>query len=110
MRLAANHAIGRQAINQAETLGFSRITGSIIPITFDFYWQPPVHPYDPGRPSALLAEAGHPTGFDAGDYFVDAPLTTVGATVVHDLQKAGIRSRLRPSQRAAFAKPYGEKK
>jgi len=110
MRLAANHAIGRQAINQAETLGFSRITGSIIPITFDFYWQPPVHPYDPGRARALLAEAGYPNGFDAGDYFVDAAFTTVGEAVVNDLQKAGIRSRLRPIERAAFFKTYGEKK
>ena len=31
VRLAANLAIDRQAINQAETLGFSKITGSIIP-------------------------------------------------------------------------------
>jgi peptide/nickel transport system substrate-binding protein len=29
--LAANHAVDRQAINQAVTLGFSKITGSIIP-------------------------------------------------------------------------------
>src|SRR6185436_9856130 len=31
VRLAANLALDRQAINQAETLGFSKITGSIIP-------------------------------------------------------------------------------
>jgi peptide/nickel transport system substrate-binding protein len=47
VRLAANHAIDRKAINDAETLGFSKITGSIIPQSFDFYWAPPVHPYDP---------------------------------------------------------------
>src|SRR6266545_1492789 len=38
VRLAAHHAIDRQAINQAQTLGFSKITGSIIPTSFDFYW------------------------------------------------------------------------
>src|SRR5438876_1305551 len=37
VRLAANYAVDRQAINQAETLGFSRITGSLIPTSFDFY-------------------------------------------------------------------------
>src|SRR5262249_16939755 len=42
-RLAASYAVDRQAINQAETLGFSKITGSIIPDSFDFYWQPPVY-------------------------------------------------------------------
>src|SRR6202007_1718487 len=31
VRLAANHAIDRQAINQAETLGFSKMTYSMIP-------------------------------------------------------------------------------
>jgi len=34
--LAANHAMDRPAI--AETLGFAKITGSIIPSTFDFYF------------------------------------------------------------------------
>src|SRR5712692_3817886 len=47
VRLAATYAVDRQTINQAETLGFSRITGSIIPTGFDFYWQPPAYPYDP---------------------------------------------------------------
>src|SRR5919197_1798129 len=34
VRLAANHAINRQAINEAETLGHSIISGSIIPRQF----------------------------------------------------------------------------
>jgi peptide/nickel transport system substrate-binding protein len=110
VRLAANHALDRAAINQAETLGFSRISGSIIPTTFDFYWQPPVHPYDPRRARMLLAEAGYPNGFDAGDYFVDATLASVGEAVVNDLQKVGIRSKLRPVERAAFYKTFGERK
>jgi len=37
VRLAVNHAIDRQAINQSITLGFSRMTGSIIPMDFEFY-------------------------------------------------------------------------
>src|SRR5262249_27701506 len=36
VRLAVNHAIDRQAINQSLTLGFSRLTGSIIPRDFEF--------------------------------------------------------------------------
>src|SRR5213594_1568021 len=35
VRLAANYAVDRQAVNQAATLGFSKITGSIIPTSFD---------------------------------------------------------------------------
>jgi ABC-type transport system substrate-binding protein len=34
VRLAANYAIDRNAINRAETLGFSKITGSVIPSSF----------------------------------------------------------------------------
>src|SRR5262249_21330403 len=44
VRLAANLAIDRQAINQAETLGFSRLTSSMIPSHFDFFWAPPPIP------------------------------------------------------------------
>src|SRR5207302_1177597 len=36
VRLAACHALDRQAINQAETLGFSRLTGNIVPRIFQF--------------------------------------------------------------------------
>jgi peptide/nickel transport system substrate-binding protein len=109
VRLAANHAIDRTAINQAETLGFSKITGSIIPSTFDFYWQPPAYAYDPGKARQLLAEAGHPKGFDAGEYFCDVAYANLGEAVVNYLQAVGIRIKLRPLERAAFFKGYGEK-
>ena len=95
VRLAANHAIDRQAINQAENLGFARLTGSIIPATFDFYWQPPGHPYDPARAKQLLAEAGYPNGFDAGDYFCDAAITYQCEPIATYLNGVGIRARLR---------------
>ena len=41
MRQAANLAIDRKGMNQALSLGYCKITGSIIPDTFEFYWQPP---------------------------------------------------------------------
>src|SRR3989442_10324200 len=62
VRLAATLAVDRQAINQAESLGFSKITGSIIPTSFDFYSQPSVHPFDPARARQLMAEGGLPKG------------------------------------------------
>ena len=51
VRLAANHAVDLAAINQAETLGFSKLIGSIIPYTFDGFWQPPIYAYDARAPS-----------------------------------------------------------
>ncbi|HEY7365904.1 MAG TPA: ABC transporter substrate-binding protein [Methylomirabilota bacterium] len=110
VRLAANHAIDRQAINQADALGHARIGWSIIPSSFEFYWQPPGYGYDPARARQLLAQAGYPNGFDAGDYFCDAALTNLGEPVVNYLNAAGIRAKLRPIERAAYFKGFAEKK
>ena len=110
VRLAANHAIDRQAINQAENLGFAKITNSIVPFTFDFYWQPPLHAHDPAKARQLLAEAGYPNGLDAGDYSVDAAFTNVAEATVNSLQMVGIRAKVRPLERAAFFKTFAEKK
>ena len=41
VRQAASLAIDRKTINEALTLGYSHLTGSIFPENFDFYWQPP---------------------------------------------------------------------
>ena len=110
VRLAATHAVDRQAVSQAQTLGHSKITGSIIPTSFDFYWQPPAIAYDAARAKQLLAEAGFPKGFDAGDFWIDAATSSYAEPVQNYLQAAGIRTRLRPLERAAFLKAYQEKK
>jgi peptide/nickel transport system substrate-binding protein len=110
VRLAANLAINRDAINKAETLGYSRITGSIIPHGFDFAWQAPLYPYDPAKARQLLAEAGYPNGFEAGDFFADNVLATVAEAVTNDFRAVGIRTKVRPIERAAFFGQYREKK
>jgi peptide/nickel transport system substrate-binding protein len=110
VRLAANHAINRQAINEAETLGFSRITASIIPHRFDFAWPAPLYAYDPNRAKQLLAEAGYPNGVEAGDFFADNVTTTVAEAIINDFRSVGIRTKLRPMERAAFFGQYREKK
>ena len=108
LRLAVTHAIDRETMNQAETLGLSRV-GGISPIAFEFYWQPPVPAYDPERAKKLLAEAGYPRGLDAGDYFCDGSYANVGEAVVNYLGAVGIHAKLRPLERAAFYKGYREK-
>ena len=110
VRLAVNLAIDRAAINQAETLGFSKINHSIIPSSFDFFWQPPAYAYDPARARQLLAEAGYPNGFDAGDYNCDVSYANLAEAVVNYLKAVGIRAQLRPLERAAFFAQYREKK
>ena len=110
VRLAANHAMDRQAVNEALTLGFSRITWSVIPQSFEFFWPPPAYAYDPAKARRLLAAAGYPKGLDAGDLWCDAATTTMSEALAGYLQAAGIRVKVRPLERAAFFKAYQEKK
>jgi peptide/nickel transport system substrate-binding protein len=109
VRQAAGLAIDHDTINQALTLGHSRVTGSIIPDNFGYYWKPPTPKYDPAKAKKLLAEAGHANGFDAGDYYCDASYANVAEAVMNNLQAVGIRARLRPLERAAFFKGYSER-
>ena len=109
VRQAANLALDCKTINEALTLGYSKLTNSIVPASYDFYWQPPPALYDQAKAKQLLAEAGHPGGFDAGDYYCDSSYANVGEAVLNNLQEVGIRSQLRPIERAAFLKGWGDK-
>jgi peptide/nickel transport system substrate-binding protein len=110
VRRAANLAIDRKTINEAQTLGFSKLTGSLIPDSFEFYWAPPAPVFDPAAAKKLLDEAGHPNGFDAGEYACDSSYANLGEAVINNLREIGIRANLRPLERAAFFEAYGNKK
>jgi peptide/nickel transport system substrate-binding protein len=111
VRRAASIAIDRTRINQALTLGYSRLTGNpFVPDTFDYYWQPPAPVYEAAKAKQLLVEAGHPNGFDAGELYCDSSYSNLAEAILNNLAEVGIRVRLRPLERAAFIKGYGEKK
>ena len=109
VRLAANLAIDRKSINDAEYLGFAKVSSSIIPHTFAFYWPAPAYPYDPARAKKLLAEAGYPRGFDAGEIACDAIYAPTVEVVINNFQAVGIRAKLLPLERAGFYKADQEK-
>ncbi|HEX6440677.1 MAG TPA: ABC transporter substrate-binding protein, partial [Stellaceae bacterium] len=111
LRKAASLAIDRKSINQALTLGFSKLTGNpFVAETFEFYWQPPDPAYDPAKAKQLLAEAGQPNGFDGGEFYCDSSYANLAEAIVNNFGEVGIRAQLRPIERAAFLKGYAEKR
>ena len=110
VRQAAGYALDRAGLNQAETLGLSRPTGGLIPRVLDFAraYDPPA--YDPARAKRLLAEAGFPNGFDAGDLTPFPPFFSLAEAIGSYLQAVGIRTHMRTMERATFLTSWREHK
>jgi peptide/nickel transport system substrate-binding protein len=110
VRLAAAHAVDMQAINESERLGFSRLTGALVHRDMEFALAVEQYPYNPTEAKRLLAEAGYPNGFDAGEVTPIPPFTSMGEAVVNYLGAVGIKARVRVLERAAFFSAWREKK
>ena len=91
-------------------LGMGKATGGFVPPEFDFALKIDAPAFDPARAKRLLAEAGHPNGFEAGDLTPLPPYTTLGETVSGMLQAVGIKSHVRTMERATFMTTWREKK
>jgi len=110
LRLAVTHALDRKAISDAACLGYCPPAGVIVPRVMDFALQVEPPAYDPARARKLLAEAGYPNGLDAGDLVPIPPFFTMAEATVNYLKAVGIRTKMRPMERAAFYAAWREKK
>jgi len=110
VRLAASYALDRQGLSDAETLGASKPAGNFIPRAFEFALPIEPHPHNPVRAKQLLAEAGYPNGFDAGELYQLPPYFSLGEAIIGNLQAVGIRLKMRPMERAAYFAAIQSKK
>jgi peptide/nickel transport system substrate-binding protein len=110
LRLAVNYALDRKAINEIGCLGYCPPAGVIVPRVMDFALQVEPPPYDPQKAKQLLAEAGYPTGLDAGQFVPIPPFFSVSEAAMNSLNAVGIRVKMLPMERAAFYAAWREKK
>jgi peptide/nickel transport system substrate-binding protein len=112
VREAVNLAVNRDAIVRNVLGGRGVVLAG--PMTsawlgFDPSVKP--YPYDPARAKQLLAEAGHPQGFDttwsisSGVFLKD---TEVAEAIAGQLRQVGIRVKLVPTERAKIQKDAQE--
>ena len=104
VREAVSLAIDRDAINQAESAGLGQVDGNWIndDVQYGLTW--PKWPYDVAKAKKLMAEAGHPDGFNV-DWLTPAPpFYSRGERVLSQLQAIGIRSKLQVLERGVYNK------
>ena len=105
------YALDYNTINQALTLGYSHITGSVIPGELRVLLTSCRRRFTiRTRRGSCWPRRAIPDGFDAGFYTCDAAYANLGEAVLNYLGEVGIRAKLRPLERAAFFKGYADKK
>jgi peptide/nickel transport system substrate-binding protein len=110
VRKAASLAIDRKALSEAETLGASPPNGNVVLKSMPYALPIEADPYDPKQAKKLLAEAGYPNGFDAGELYPWPPYFSTGEALSSYLGAIGIRTKLHTMERAAFYAALGTKK
>ena len=97
VRQALAYAVDRAEVIRLVSYGYGTPLGSHIPTATPYYadmtW---VYPHDPARARELLAEAGHPNGFDVSLTLPENyPFhVRTGEVIAAQLSRVGIRARI----------------
>jgi ABC-type transport system substrate-binding protein len=112
VREAVNLAVNREAIVRSVLGGRGLVlAGPFTPAWLGFDPGVKAHPHDPGRARQLLADAGHPQGFEttwaisSGVFLKDAE---IAEAVAGQLRQVGVRVKLVPTERAKIQKDVQE--
>ena len=104
VRQAVSLAIDRDAMNQAECDGMGVIDGNWINDDVEYGMPWPKWEHNIAKAKALMAQAGHPDGFNV-DWVTPLPdYFSRGERIVTQLQAVGIRSKLQSMERGVFMK------
>jgi peptide/nickel transport system substrate-binding protein len=104
VRQAISLAVDRDAINQAECDGLGAVDGNWINDDVENGMPWPKWPRDLAKAKQLMAEAGHPNGFNV-DWVTPVPnYYSRGERIVSQLQAIGIRARMQTMERGVFLK------
>ena len=104
VREAVSLAIDRDAINQAETGGMGKVDGNWINDDVQYAIEGPKWEHNVAKAKQLLAEAGHPNGFNI-DWLTPAPpYYSRGERILSQLQAIGIRGKMQTLERAVYTK------
>jgi peptide/nickel transport system substrate-binding protein len=107
VRRAINHAINREAIVKHVVKGGAQVLYTAChPNQFGCVQDVMKYPYDPAKAKALLAEAGYPSGFDMELWAYREKEES--EAIVADLNKVGIRAKLRYVQLTSLNKARKE--
>ena len=104
VRQAISLAIDSDAMNQAECDGMGVTDGNWINDDVEYGMPWPKWPHDIAKAKQLMAEAGHPNGFEVAWVTPVPNYYSRGERIVSQLQAIGIRSRLQVMERGVFLK------
>jgi peptide/nickel transport system substrate-binding protein len=111
VRQAIAHSIDREPLIELGYNGIGDPWFSPVPRGYPYVTENvPRYEHDIQKAKQLLAEAGYPNGFDAGDLYPWPPYFSAGEAVTTQLAAVGIKTRVRTMERAAFYAALSTKK